>query len=50
MMLDHIEQQVVSLFKSHAPGLARICMVDNRLAGPCTHAVGIPNSVSAMFE
>ena len=49
-MLDHLEQQLVSLFKSHAPGLVRICMVDDRLAGPCIHAVGIANSVGAMFE
>ena len=42
-------EQLVSLLKSHESELARICMVNNRLAGPCTDNVGIANSVGALW-
>ena len=34
----------------HMSGLARFCMGDDLLAGPCTDEVGIANSISALWQ
>ena len=43
-------EQLYSLFISAAVQVARICMGDDRLAGPCTHDVGIPLFVVVAFD
>ena len=43
-------KQLLSLLKSHTSGLARICMVDDRIAGHCTGDVGISLSVGNLWH
>ena len=42
-------QQLACNSSSNASGLARICMGDDVLAGPCTDNVGVANSVAALW-
>ena len=42
-------EQLVYLLKSHTVWLARFCMGDDQLAGPCTDDVGFANSVGALW-
>ena len=48
-MCSGSNEQLVPLSLSHASGLARICIEDDGLAGPCTDNVGVAHSVGALL-